>query len=477
MSRSEETITMARTRVLVEVTADDHREGFAAFAEAASSPDSARRQLDRALGAVAGLGVELSESAGPIPLFGGPPGAADPAVPRSLRAFAGPETAADLAATSLVVPAEVEESRLEELRGRDGVLGVWPNSPQHLLRGAEPDLLRGTEGRIPAPARAPSAVDCRPFREAVEIEAIREALGVGALWEAGFRGEDVIVGIIDEGIDGDTYPVAGGFAPEGGSRQPGTAPVTSHGSMCAADVLVAAPDARLYDYPFLGVPDSGGALAMFQAVLDQRRRDGTPHLTTNSYGFVGVPDRRTNPRHEIHDIDHPLHRKVREVVASGVACFFAAGNCGEQCASGACHPSGTGPGRSIHASNSLAEVITVAAVNSRSERVGYSSQGPGMFEREKPDLATFTHFFANFGPDRPGGTDEAPYDSGTSAAAPLAAGAAALLLCAAPDLSPDDLRRILLSGVKPAGEAEWDPGYGRGVLDVAASYAAMTEED
>ena len=145
---------------------------------------------------------------------------------------------------------------------------------------------------------------------------------------------------------------------------------------------------------------------MFQAVLEQRRLDGTPQLTNNSYGFVGVPDQAQVPNHEVHDINHPLHRKVREVVASGAACFFAAGNCGQNCPSGACHPSGIGPGISIHASNSLVEVITVAAVNSRNERIGYSSQGPGMFEPRKPDIAILLPFIRQFRP-RPAGRDRA----------------------------------------------------------------------
>jgi subtilisin family serine protease len=237
-------------------------------------------------------------------------------------------------------------------------------------------------------------------------------------------------------------------------------------------VLVAAPWARLYDYPFLGVPRSGGALAMFQAILDHRRLDGTPHLTSNSYGFVGVPPIAQFPNHEVHDVDHPLHRKVREVVASGAAAFFAAGNCGRDCPSGACHVSGIGPGISIHASNSLAEVITVGAVNSRHERIGYSSQGPGMFAPNKPDLAAYSHFFGNFGPERPGGA-ATPYDNGTSAATPVAAGVAALLLSAHPDLSPNDLRQALIDGAVNVTGADWDRDYGRGIVNAAAAYTKL----
>jgi subtilisin family serine protease len=278
----------------------------------------------------------------------------------------------------------------------------------------------------------------------------------------------VIVGIIDEGINGSVYPVVGGFTAPG-APAPGSADITSHGSMCAADVLVAAPFARLYDYPFLGVPNSGGALRMFQAVLEQRRVDGTPHLTNNSYGFVGRPPQALAPNHEVWDINHPVHRKVREVVASGAAAFFAAGNCGAECPSGNCHASGIGPGNSIHASNSLAEVITIAAVNSRHERIGYSSQGPGGFHLAKPDIAGYSHFFGNFGPGRPGGLDQ-PFDNGTSAATPVACGVGALLSSAFQGLTPARLKAALIRSATNLGAPGWDANTGHGVLNAAAAY-------
>jgi subtilisin family serine protease len=147
-----------------------------------------------------------------------------------------------------------------------------------------------------------------------------------------------------------------------------------------------------------------------------------------------------------------------------------------QCPSGDCRRSGIGPGRSVHASNSLTEVITVAAVNSRGERVGYSSQGPGMFDEKKPDFAAYTHFFGNFGPGRPGGVPlppRSPFDNGTSAATPVAAGVAALLLSAFPELTPEGLREALLAGlVNPTGKV-WDAGYGRGIVNAAASYSFL----
>ncbi|MGW6916860.1 S8 family serine peptidase [Kitasatospora sp. NPDC054939] len=474
---------MAKIKVLLEIEPPQTEQpaGFSAFREAVAAEASAFDQAGPAFDLVAGLGVEPDENFVVVPMFSTPrEGEAEPDEPlRALREFAVPETNPDLVPTSVVLPVEVAPARLAELREREGVT-VWANSPLHLFDPADGQDTGGSGTDTGAGtldlARSRVGLDCRPFRAGVTVDTIRDLLGVARPWLDGFRGQNIVVGIIDEGVNGQVYPVTGGFVRAGSGAPPGAAPITSHGSMCAADILVAAPAARLYDYPFLGRPDSGGALTMFQAVLEHRRLDGTPHLTNNSYGFVSVPRRELAPRSEIWDLNHPLHRKVREVVASGAPAFFAAGNCGVQCPSINCDRSGTGPGRSIHASNSLAEVITVAAVNSRQERIGYSSQGPGMFESQKPDLASYSHLLGNFGPGRPGGVPappKSPFDNGTSAAAPVAAGVGALLLSAFPGLTPAELREALLAGlINPTGK-QWDPGYGRGIVNAAASYSFL----
>jgi serine protease AprX len=458
---------VSRVNVLLEFD-DGQADAFAGFTVASADEVGVTAQTWGVLDRVAGLGVELTEASVPVPMFT-PPGTLEP--PDAFFALATFNTAEpqpDLPSASTVVAVECDRSRLDDLRDSAGIR-VWPDSRLTLLAD---HLSEEATGLVFDLATSASGIDCRPFRPAVSIAAIRQLLGVGRIWQEGFRGQNTVVGIIDEGVDGTIYPVVGGFS-RPGAQQPGSAPISSHGSMCAADVLVAAPAAKLYDYPFLGVPRSGGALAMFQAVLDQRRIDGTPHLTNNSYGFTGVPTQAQAPDHEIWDLNHPLHRKVREVVQSGAATFFAAGNCGGQCPSGACHASGIGAGRSIHASNSLAEVITVAAVNSRHDRIGYSSQGPGMFEPAKPDIAAYSHFFGNLGPGRPAGGGSDSFDNGTSAASPVAAGVAALLLSAHPGLTPDRLRSALIRSASSVGPNGWDPDYGHGVVNAAAAHRML----
>jgi serine protease AprX len=460
---------MPNVSVLLEFDAPQEQ-GFSMFTAALESASEAESQTKSLMERVAGLGIEL-EALVPVPMFS-PPQELKPAL--ALTDFATPEMNRDLPSPTVVVAVGADSERLEELRARPDVR-VWPNSDLTLFPEwgiSEADVSDSPDAATPDPAG--DHVDCRPFRPGVSVDQVRQLLGVQHIWDRGFNGKDVTVGIIDEGVNGDTYPVEGGLRGQAPSK-PGTAPITSHGSMCAADVLIAAPEAHIYDYPFLGPTNSGDALAMFQAVLEQRRLDGTPQVTNNSYGFTGVPDQKDHPDHEIWDLAHPLHRKVREVIASGATTFFAAGNCGSNCPSGNCDPSGIGPGHSIHGSNSLVEAITIAAVNSAHERIGYSSQGPGMFEHQKPDLASYSHIFGNFGPGRPGGT-VMPFDNGTSAATPVASGVAALLLSAFPGITPERLRAALVRGASKTVDADWDPEVGRGVINAAAAYDALEQQ-
>lgn len=466
---------MGKIDVLVEVesTVDD---AFEHFSAALDSEVESLELGESLLADLSGYGLEVQGDLPPVPMFSTQIGESAEV---GFSDFASPEENADQTSQTFVVACEIERSSIEELNNREGVR-VWPNSTLALF-----PTCTSCGGSITADSSevhpfdaAPSSggIDCRPFRPAVTIETIRTLLGVERIWFDGFKGQNIVVGIIDEGVNGEVYPVTGGFT-RPNTPLPGGADIESHGSMCAADVLVAAPAAKLYDYPFIGVPKSGGALAMFQEVLDQRRRDGTPHITSNSYGFYGRPSKVTFPNHEVWDINHPIHRKVQEVIASGCPVFFAAGNCGGECPSTKCHSSGIGPGISIHASASLKDVITVAAVNSKHQRIGYSSQGPGGFEQQKPDVSAYSHFFGNFGPGRPAGGDATVFDNGTSASTPVAAGIGALLMSAFPTMSPDRLKKALIKGAINIGPAGWDANTGWGVVNAAASYIHLRNND
>jgi PKD repeat protein len=114
------------------------------------------------------------------------------------------------------------------------------------------------------------------------------------------------------------------------------------------------------------------------------------------------------------------------------------------------------PDSSILAPGNVASVVTVAALGQSQYTTGpiesYSSRGPTNDFRPKPDLAAPVNVT----------TGTSPYTTfpGTSAAAPHAAAAAALLRSQTPSLSGSNLRLALLSHTVPMGSV-YEYGNGR----------------
>lgn len=242
--------------------------------------------------------------------------------------------------------------------------------------------------------------------------------------------------------------------------------------MCAADVLTAAPLVALLDYRFSSEPNTYEAIQLLQAVLTDRRESHGPQIINCSFGFSVYPPREQEPEHEVWNPEHPVNRKVREVVQSGCVVLFSAGNCGEPGPTQSCAVDCSGPGKSIVGPASLHQVITVGAVTVSRQRLEYSAQGPGRFAQKKPDLCAYSHFYGHRGPnqDNPAGGGTEDCDTGTSAASPLAAGVVALLLNAAPQLSPKEVQQLLSGSARPIGPSGWEPNTGYGVIHAADAY-------
>lgn len=125
---------------------------------------------------------------------------------------------------------------------------------------------------------------------------------------------------------------------------------------------------------------------------------------------------------------------------------------------------GGSPARSLPTPGDADGSVTVGAVDWRGDRLEeYSSQGPTVDGRAKPDLVapTDTSLAGPGGPRLVGGT---------SNAAPNAAGAAALLLeslrAAGAPSAPADVRAALAAVAVDRGEPGWDPAYGAGRVRV-----------
>jgi len=304
---------------------------------------------------------------------------------------------------------------------------------------------------------------------------VAEALHCSTLAEKGLTGEGVPVAVVDTGINlehltsaghHNPFDAASSFTPQGVQTEPGHHPV-QHGTMCAFDVGIAAPQATLVDHAVLLstqegqtvmeglLSDAVHSFSVLRAKIESMSQEERALVISNSWGvFDPGWDFPTNhPSNYTDNPRHPFNLIVASLEAAGADVLFAAGNCGVECPDGRCKFSE----RPINGANSHPDVISVAGVNVEEGRIGYSSQGPGRLSKAKPDVAAYTHFK---------GSGVWPIDSGTSAACPVLAGVVAAMRtnCPASTLSPVQLRALLFRTAKDLNGHGFDYDNGWGVV-------------
>src|SRR5262249_38297197 len=82
------------------------------------------------------------------------------------------------------------------------------------------------------------------------------------------------------------------------------------------------------------------------------------------------------------ELGHPLILTVGSLVAQGVDVVFGAGNCGQFSTSPRCGALDRGLGRTIWGANAHPDVVTVAATSVGADWMGYSSEGPAVWNVE-----------------------------------------------------------------------------------------------
>jgi hypothetical protein len=321
----------------------------------------------------------------------------------------------------------------------------------------------------------------------------RRTLRAEALVEKGFFGQNVNVVIIDEGLDKNVIPArnwGGGlnhYIDTQLVRPAGSALPNSHGMMIARSILDLAPNARLYDVPAIP-PANPPPIAVFvssiQAACESllheiRLRRGMaawsgPWVLVNAWGIFNTEtDPSGSYTRNTQAGGHPMINFIsRTVQKDHLDWVFAAGNCGLFCPSQLCGGVDRGPGHSIWGANAHPLVLTAGAVRSDETWVGYSSQGPGpaLLGERKPDLCAPSHFCEN--------NNAALLSSGSSAACAMAAGVVAALRgnpqWNQANVTPQALKAALIAGArKPHGPAGWDDRLGFGIINVAATIAAL----
>lgn len=365
----------------------------------------------------------------------------------------------------------IDPERLHDLERH--VLRVWPDGR------LEPTAPGG---------KVTVAVDCAKKGDPVGgVRDLVRRLGVDRIWRAGYRGEGIVVAMVDGGITAHGRPVAPGEEPAI-PRAPATGRVVGgwpddwgttalgwyqHGNMTAFDVQAVAPAASLWDIRIWEPGVAFGAyvsnaLSGYRVAVDSHIVHGIPHILSNSWGLY---DSATDPAFAS-DPESPFARAVEEALEEGLLLLFSAGNCGQRCPSGLCGAGDIGPGRSILGPNGHPLVMTVGAANLDDDWCAYTSQGPARLppHAAKPDFCAYTRFDGYF-PSADWALRD--FDGGTSAATAVAAGVVALLRQKRPALSQEEARAAL----RETAEDIWSPGVdmnsGAGVIRAKAAFDAI----
>ena len=282
---------------------------------------------------------------------------------------------------------------------------------------------------------------------------VKDTHGVWDVYEAtGYDGTGSVVSIIDTGIDGahvglddldddistnDPKIIAFYDVVNNPTLTNGTEVFPyddqGHGSHCAGTTAGTgaptyehtgvAPQAQLVGVKVLDAGGSGSFAGVMMGMewTVEKRHEFNIRAASMSLGGFGAIELTSSE-------DESVARMANEMVRAGVALFIAAGN--------------NGVSAQIGTPGSAEDVITVGALD-KGDDPGiaiYSSQGPTEEGRVKPNIAFVG---SNVMSVESNSVDGYVSFSGTSMATPGAAGVAALMYQANPELSPFDVRNIM----------------------------------
>ncbi len=287
-------------------------------------------------------------------------------------------------------------------------------------------------------------------------------INVPQVWNLGFHGEGMKIGVVDTGID-PTHPdfagriaaktslVGGDGTDDNGHGTHVCSIAAGSGAASEGKYRGVAPAASLYVAKVLDA-NGGGSTSGVMAGVEWAVDQGV-HVINLSLGSDGSCD-GTDALSTLCD---------QAVQQHGVVMCVAAGN--------------AGPGASTVGSPGCARwVITIGAVDDSDAIANFSSRGPTADGRVKPDIV-FPG--VNIVAAQAAGTSLGPVVapnyirlSGTSMATPHATGSAALLLQAKPGLTPNQVKWVLLTSAVNLGQSANSQGSGR--ADVFAAYEKAT---
>lgn len=345
------------------------------------------------------------------------------------------------------------------------------------LEGAGEWDVRRTYSLIPAAAgeATPAEIDLLSERNDVEmiwldqpvyafLDTSIPKIGVPGVWERGNRGAGIRIAILDTGIDAEHPDFAGRIAATADFSGESVVDGHGHGTHVAG---IAAGSGAASNGTYVGVAPE--ATLLIGKVL---RNNGSGMMSNVMAGVEWAVEQQA---HVINlslgspgpcDGSDAISAICNAAVDAGVVVCVAAGNEGPAA-------------RTVGSPGCATKVITVGASDDDDRVAEFSSRGPTSDGRVKPDVL-FPG--VNIVAARARGTSMArPVDefytsaSGTSMATPHAAGTCALILKANPNLTPEQVKRILQQA---AVNLDLDPNtQGAGRVDAARAVQLAGEEE
>jgi serine protease AprX len=327
---------------------------------------------------------------------------------------------------------KVTAADIDELSKQEDVEQIWPDLPVHAY-------LNTSVPHIQAPQ----------------------------VWAKGFKGTGIKVAVVDTGID-PNHPDFAGRIVATASFIGGNSAVddNGHGTHVAGTILGSgaksggkyvgvAPEAHLYAAKVLD-GRGGGSMSGVMAGIEWAVLEQKVHIINLSLGS----DTNCNGTDALSTLCDEA------VLQAGVVMCVAAGNAGPAA-------------QTVGSPGCARYVITVGAINDSDQVAGFSSRGPTADGRVKPDLVYpgVRIIAPQAAGTSMGSVVEPGYVAadGTSMATPHAAGVAALMLQANPQLTAEQVKNQMVSSAIDLGALPNAQGAGRG--DAYRAYLAVTGED